>query len=57
MKNLMYAKEAVQQDGECPTPRQPYEPPKATFVPLKVEERLLFCTKPDVYCPIDPSSS
>jgi hypothetical protein len=25
-------------------PKQPYEPPKATFVPLKVEERLLGCT-------------
>ncbi len=23
--------------------RQPYEPPKATFVPLKLEERLLTC--------------
>lgn len=25
--------------------RQPYEPPKATFVPLKLEERLLACGK------------
>ena len=25
--------------------RQPYEPPKATFVPLKLEERLLKCGK------------
>ncbi len=25
--------------------RQPYEPPKATFVPLKIEERLLACGK------------
>jgi hypothetical protein len=26
-------------------PRRPYAPPKATFVPLKLEERLLGCTK------------
>ena len=26
-------------------PRRPYAPPKATFVPLKLEERLLVCTK------------
>jgi len=26
-------------------PRQPYTPPKATFVPLKLEERLLSCGK------------
>lgn len=25
--------------------RQPYEPPKATFVPLKLEERLMTCDK------------
>lgn len=25
--------------------KEPYEPPKATFVPLKVEERLMACTK------------
>ena len=25
--------------------KQPYEAPKATFVPLKIEERLLGCTK------------
>lgn len=25
--------------------KEPYEPPKATFVPLKVEERLLACSK------------
>jgi len=28
-------------------PRQPYAPPKATFVPLKLEERLLACDKMD----------
>jgi hypothetical protein len=27
------------------TPKQPYEAPKATFVPLKLEERLLTCGK------------
>lgn len=26
-----------------PAAKQPYEPPKATFVPLKLEERLLSC--------------
>lgn len=25
------------------TAKQPYEPPKATFVPLKLEERLMGC--------------
>jgi len=33
-------------------PRQPYAPPKATFVPLKVEERLLACVKPDSQNPL-----
>ena len=27
------------------TQKLSYEPPKATFVPLKLEERLLTCTK------------
>jgi hypothetical protein len=26
------------------TLKQTYEPPKATFVPIKIEERLLACT-------------
>lgn len=26
-------------------PRQPYAPPKATFVPLRLEERLAECQK------------
>ena len=30
------------------TQKLPYEPPKATFVPLKLEERLLSCLK--VFC-------
>jgi hypothetical protein len=25
--------------------RQPYEPPRADFVPLKIEERLMACNK------------
>ena len=29
--------------AELPTPKQPYEAPKAVFVPLKLEERLLSC--------------
>lgn len=28
-----------------PGVKETYEPPMATFVPLKVEERLLFCGK------------
>ena len=31
--------------------RQPYEPPKATFVPIKLEERLLGCSKTIKYAP------
>jgi hypothetical protein len=27
--------------------KEPYEPPKATFVPLKIEERLMACLKLD----------
>ena len=27
------------------TPKRPYAPPNATFVPLKPEERLLACAK------------
>lgn len=29
------------------TEKRPYEPPTATFVPLKLEERLLACSKAD----------
>ncbi len=32
-----------------PAPRRPYAPPTATFVPLKLEERLLACPKIDLY--------
>ena len=36
--------------SEAPvTQKLPYEPPKATFVPLKLEERLLTCDK---VCPV-----
>ena len=31
--------------------KQPYEPPKATFVPLKLEERLLACSKVGICLP------
>jgi hypothetical protein len=27
------------------TQNKPYEPPKAEFIPLKIEERLMSCTK------------
>jgi hypothetical protein len=34
--------------SEAPvTHKLPYTPPKATFVPLKLEERLLACSKID----------
>jgi hypothetical protein len=28
--------------------KKPYEPPKATFIPLKIEERLMKCHKTTV---------
>jgi len=31
--------------GRPSSVKQPYEPPRATFVPLKLEERLLLCGK------------
>ncbi len=38
--------------------KQPYEAPKATFVPLKLEERLLGCLKTDPRtCSNGPSGS
>lgn len=38
--------------------KQPYEAPKATFVPLKLEERLLGCLKTDTRtCANGPSGS
>jgi hypothetical protein len=35
----------TQESGRRPAPQQAYEPPQATFVPLKLEERLLACVK------------
>ena len=37
--------QAEWQTGQEPAQKQPYEPPKATFVPLELEERLLGCYK------------
>ena len=37
--------QAEWQTGQEPAQKQPYEPPRATFVPLKLEERLLECKK------------
>ena len=36
-------KDREAQAVEQPTAKKPYEPPRATFVPLKLEERLLQC--------------
>ena len=33
-----------------PTERLPYEPPEAKFVPLKMEERVLICSKDTSPC-------
>lgn len=46
-----------QQDARLPvTQKRPYEPPTATFVPLKLEERLLACLKMPGLCGTpDPS--
>jgi hypothetical protein len=37
------------------TEKLPYAPPKATFVPLKLEERLLTCVSTDVNRPCAPN--
>ncbi len=55
MKNPDDTKEAFQQNVVQPSHKQPYEPPMATFVPLKVEERLLGCGKP--YSPCSPPAA
>ena len=35
----------------CDSEKQPYEPPKATFVPVQLEERVLGCTFSTIkYC-------
>ena len=36
--------------SEASTQKLPYAPPKATFVPLEVEERLLMCFKSYPVC-------
>ena len=36
---------AKSQAGQVSEHREPYEPPTVTVVPLKIEERLLACTK------------
>ena len=42
--------------SEAPvTQKLPYAPPKATFVPLKLEERLLTCVSTDVNRPCAPN--
>ena len=41
MNNVVDAK----QKPSMQSAKMPYEAPKATFVPLQVEERLLTCTK------------
>jgi hypothetical protein len=35
----------TQEPGRRPVPQPAYEAPQATFVPLKLEERLLTCGK------------
>jgi hypothetical protein len=50
MENLKPQPTEPQTEAQI-TPKQPYEPPKATFVPLKLEERLLQCFKSDL-CPL-----
>ena len=44
----MKTKMHTQADAQ-PAAKQPYEPPKATFVRLKLEERLLVCWKQHDY--------
>ena len=44
---MKYAKidPAKSQAGQVSKHREPYEPPTVTVVPLKIEERLLSCSK------------
>lgn len=42
MENLKENQKQAKQQTDA---KQPYEPPKAIFVPLKIEERLLACSK------------
>lgn len=41
----------TQEPGRRPAPQQAYEAPQATFVPLKLEERLLACEKEGMWTP------
>ncbi len=44
--------------SEAPVAQKlPYAPPKATFVPLKLEERLTMCGKVPGPCPVTPIMS
>lgn len=44
MENLQSQPTGPQTEARV-TQKRPYAPPKATFVPLKLEERLLTCPK------------
>jgi hypothetical protein len=44
MKDLQSQPTRPQAEGQV-TQKRPYAPPKASFVPLKLEERLLVCSK------------
>lgn len=35
----------LQEQNQQRTGPQPYEPPKAIFVPMKLEERMMYCGK------------
>lgn len=57
MKNLMENPKPFDLAQGRPTPSKtpkteklPYEPPQATFIPLKLEERLLACDKAAPAC-------
>jgi hypothetical protein len=43
----------VPQTGESVAQKLPYAPPRATFVPLKLEERLMGCAKLIPICMTD----
>ncbi len=44
-------REPTKKPSEAPiTQKRPYEAPKATVVPLKLEERLLACSKAHLVC-------
>lgn len=45
-----------QQAKQQSVAKQPYEPPKATFIPLKIEERLLGCVAKDNGICVDQAS-